>query len=968
MDTKNEILAAANTAFIDFEYASSAALRPKFVSNDSTQGRKVVSQLDEELARCESFEMSVAFITMGGIEPLLMRFRELEAKGVQGKILTTDYLAFSDPKALSKLNSFSNIEIRMYKSEENNTGFHTKGYIFHYSDGTHKALVGSSNLTSAAISENKEWNVIFSSLTRGELLLEIQHEFNSLWEASLALDSVLSTYEEMYKQKQDILRSQKIVSIEDARLEPNGMQLFFIEQFEQAIKNHEHKGLLVSATGTGKTYASAFAVRDLSPKRALFLVHREQVLRTSMQSYKRVFGSTKTLGLFAGNTHEADEDIVFASIQTISKDEYLHQFDPDDFELIIIDEVHRAGAKSYQKILNYFDADFYFGMTATPDRPDGFDIYELFDHNILYEIRLQKALEDNLLCPFHYFGISDLEIEGKLPDDESSSRDFQRLTSDERVKHVLKQTEFYGYSGTRVKGLMFCSTKNEAKELSRKFNESGLMTYALTGEDSQETREEIVRRLVMKEEDPRFEFEHLDYVLTVDIFNEGIDIPEINQIVMLRPTQSPIVFVQQLGRGLRKTNDKEFVVVLDFIGNYSNNFMIPIALSGDRSYNKDSIRRYVMEGTRVLPGSSSIHFDSVSREQIFSSIDRAKTGRPFLRAKYTELKNKLGRVPSLCDFERLGEIDPQLFIKNQKSYYRFLADFEPDAPNFNEQQHKVLEFISRYLTDGIRLHELLILKEISKNNSVNFENLNEELERYEADPLDIDTYSSCKALLNKGFYSSSTWRGYDDISFVNLGSKQDDQIFVSDNLNNLLANSQFRDAYDDVIEYGILRYQNIYAQNRGKLKRYAKYTRSQVCRALNWSADEGSTIFGYKTKHDTCPIFVTYKKAETISDSAKDEDHFINGQLVSWMTRSNRSLDSDEVQKIIHAQEKGIEIHLFVKKSDDEGTDFYYMGQAFVQESTQTTISTEKGNLPIVNICFRLDQPVRDDIYSYFTE
>ena len=266
----------------------------------------------------------------------------------------------------------------------------------------------------------------------------------------------------------------------------------------------------------------------------------------------------------------------------------------------------------------------------------------------------------------------------------------------------------------------------------------------------------------------------------------------------------------------------------------------------------------------------------MSREQIFASIDRTKTGRPFLRAKYTELKNKLGRVPTLCDFERLGEIDPRLFIQNQKSYHRFLVDFEPDAPRFSEQQHKVLEFISRFLADGIRLNELLILKEISDKSTVSYESLKEEIMQYHSTPLDKGSFASSKALLSKGFFTSSTWRGYSDISFVDLSAQTEEELLISRNLDRLLEDQDFRAAFNDVVDYGIMRYQNIYAQNVGKLKQYAKYTRSQVCRALDWGADEGSTIFGYKTKHNTCPIFVTYKKDDSISDSTKYEDHFIN--------------------------------------------------------------------------------------------
>ena len=226
-------------------------------------------------------------------------------------------------------------------------------------------------------------------------------------------------------------------------------------------------------------------------------------------------------------------------------------------------------------------------MTATPDKRDdnldGRNIYEIFNHQIAYEIRLQDAMEEDLLCPFHYFGITDLEViadAGKSKQDKIEN--FQYLTSDERALNVMKQAEFFGYSGERVKGLIFCSRIDEARILSEKFNSKGWRTLVLSGNDSEETRVEAIERLAGDERE-----DALDYIISVDIFSEGVDVPEINQVIMLRPTESPIVFIQQLGRGLRKAEEKEYVVVLDFIGNYRNNFMIPIALSGDLSYNKD---------------------------------------------------------------------------------------------------------------------------------------------------------------------------------------------------------------------------------------------------------------------------------------------------------------------------------------------------------------------------------------------
>lgn len=387
----------------------------------------------------------------------------------------------------------------------------------------------------------------------------------------------------------------------------------------------------MTRAGTGKTYASAFAMRELGFKKVLFLVHRNQIAKQALQSYRRVFGNTVTMGMVSGalGKMETDKDYIFATIQTLCKDENLEKFSPDYFDAVIYDEAHHTSAKSYKRVMEYFSPRLSIGMTATPDKRDdnleGRNIYQIFNHNIAYEIRLQQAMEEDLLCPFHYFGITDLEV---ITDDMASFSkrkgshkedltNFRYLVSDKRVEYVLEQAKYYGYSGTRVKGLIFCSRIEEAKELSAKFNQRGLRTMALSGADSEIVRSDAVLRLTMEEEDATEEMQPLDYIISVDIFSEGTDVPEINQVIMLRPTTSPIVFIQQLGRGLRKAESKEYVVVLDFIGNYKNNFMIPIALSGDRSYNKDTIRRYVMEGSRVIPGSSSIHFDEISKKKIY---------------------------------------------------------------------------------------------------------------------------------------------------------------------------------------------------------------------------------------------------------------------------------------------------------------------------------------------------------------
>ena len=445
----------------------------------------------------------------------------------------------------------------------------------------------------------------------------------------------------------------------------------------------------LTRAGTGKTYASAFAMRELGFKRVLFLVHRGQLARQTKKSYEKVFAKSVTMGLVGGGYHEYDKDYIFATVQTLNRDSHLMEYQPNDFDCIILDEAHHSSADTYQKVMNYFKPKLWLGMTATPDKRDdniaGKNIYEIFHYQIAYEIRLQQAMEENMLCPFHYFGISDVSLlsDKQINVKKMQERDFNMLTGDERVKHIIEQANYFGYSGQKVKGLIFCSRIDESVALSNKFNqtinqETGTFyrTIALNGDTSEEERQSAFERLAMNEEDATEEVTPLDYIFSVEILNEGVDIVEVNQVIMLRPTQSPIVFIQQLGRGLRKADGKEFVVILDFIGNYNNNFMIPIALSGDRSYNPDTIRKYVISGNNTIPGASTVHFDEIAKEKIFASIDKIKGMKIIIKDSYVSLKNRLGRVPYLLDFYENGEVDPLVIIREYKTYQNFLEAVE----------------------------------------------------------------------------------------------------------------------------------------------------------------------------------------------------------------------------------------------------------------------------------------------------
>lgn len=961
-----------NTAFVDKEYSSNLAYKPQFISNNYKEGRKVLSSIEDELLSCKEFFISVAFITMGGVTPLLQTLKELERRHIPGKILTTDYQNFSEPRALRKLAELSNITLKMYRTGEAQEGFHTKGYVFK-NEELYKIIVGSSNLTLSALTKNREWNTKVVSTDQGEYVDDLMSEFTDLWNSKYAVtyDDFIEEYSLSYRviQKQrKIAKEARIPSLEQYKLQPNSMQLGFIANLEKIREAGESKALLISATGTGKTYASAFALREENTKKALFLVHREQIAKQAIASYKKVFGNTRTFGLLSGNSKDFDADYLFSTMQMMAKPEILCKFQRDEFETIIIDEAHRTGAASYQNIMQYFTPEFWLGMTASPERTDSFDVYEAFDHNIAYEIRLQQALEENLLCPFHYFGITDIQIDGETVDEETGLKDFNKLTCDERVDYVIEQMEYYGYCGPCPKGLIFCSSKKEANVLSEKFNERGYRTLALTGDDSQERREQAVERLVLDNGEDK-----LDYIFTVDIFNEGVDIPEINQVIMLRPTESPIVFVQQLGRGLRKADDKEYVVILDFIGNYKNNFMIPIALSGDRSYNKDNIRRYVLEGERIIPGSSTIHFDEISRKRIFAAIDSANfSDIKLIRENYKNLKNKLGHIPALKDFDKYGEMDVLRIFDNSSlgSYYKFLIKYEKEyTVRLSPPEEKMIEFISKKLASGKRIHELALLNLMLTYGRGVFSLWKSKLSADFGIKLQEKTIKNVVNVMTNGFSSGTGKRTYADCIFLEKTGGGDYDI--SDEFEIMLKNQEFFKILKELVEFGISRYEENYSHRYQDTSfvLYQKYTYEDVCRLLEWENNEVPLNLGgykYDRKTKTFPVFINYDKEDDIQDTIKYEDHFESPNRLIAISKQSRTKASEDVQNFLHAQERGIDVELFVRKNKDDkiSKEFYYLGRMCATGKATEFImaNTDK---TAVEIEWELDTPVREDIYEY---
>ena len=979
--TLTQLQEGLTTAYIDGTAAANLAYKPAFVSNNPEEGKKVISVIEDELMKCDQFQISVAFITMGGITPLLQTLKELEKRQIPGQILTTNYLNFSEPRALKKLQELSNITLKMYDVDRADQGFHTKGYIFKKEE-IYRIIIGSSNITSAALTKNKEWNTKIVSTEQGEIAQEIVKEFYQLWDSKYALS--FDDFYENYKQKYEIIKKQRKIAKQDEisstakyKLEPNSMQVGFITNLRKIVEAGENRALLISATGTGKTYASAFAMRELGFNRVLFLVHRSTLAKQALASFRNVFEDKKSMGIVGAGYSDYDADYIFAMVETLHKEGNLRKFAPEEFDCIVLDEAHHSPANTYQKVMEYFKPKLFLGMTATPDKRDDGDasknVYELFHYQIAYEIRLQQAMEEDLLCPFHYFGISDISVvtDEQMKARNISEEDFGKLTSDERVRHVIEQAKYYGYSGDRVKGLIFCSRNRECEELSAKFNALGYRTIALSGDNKEKEREKAFERLAMNEEDATDEMQPLDYIFSVDILNEGVDIVEVNQVIMLRPTQSPIVFIQQLGRGLRKAENKEYVVILDFIGNYNNNFMIPVALSGDRTYNADTIRKYVISGNNTIPGASTVHFDEIAKEKIFNSIDKIKGMRSIIKESYISLKNRIGRTPLLFDFYEQGEIDPLVIIREYKTYCQFLEAVEKGKyfSKLTDHEKLILDYLSKTILSGVRPSELFLLQKLLTKKTFSVDEVQKELKRLlDYNITDQEMGESVKVLQGCFTSKDEEYQKYKTIEIMDYDEKQGVRCFAS--YANCLLDSEFNTQVKDIINVGLARYRDKYAH--GKVEQtpfvlYEKYSRRDVSLLMNCGKDMSSTMYGMSRIGDDVFIFITYHKEEAeegknYADGKPDyADAFEDNLIFKWDSQIGKDNSSPYMQKVLTAPRK----HLLVKKSDAE-TSFYYMGQFDIVESADSQKEDNNGKMkPIAKVTMKMHHPVREDLLRY---
>jgi superfamily II DNA or RNA helicase len=963
------------SGLLNFDPDDQTNLAPTLVLNEHNGGQKVLSYVLNSIEQCIHFRFAVAFITTSGVACIHQTLKDAVARGCTGEILVSQYLNFSDPLAIERLRQFRGVNVRFTNEDD----FHGKLYFFAFKNFS-RLLLGSSNLTQAALGKNTEINLNLSISNTSGLHQQVSTNLDNWIKNTQPInDAELASYAETWKQQRDLRLPSKLLApifkepSHFVAIKANSMQIEALKKLQEVRDNGYQRTLVISATGTGKTVLSALDVKNFGAKRLLFVVHRLNIAKKAMLEYRKVFGASKTMGLYSGNdTSGLNADFIFATVQTIKSDHHLSRFDPETFDYIIIDESHHAGALTYQKILGHFRPKFLLGMTATPERTDGFNIFELFDYSIAYEIRLHDALKANLLAPFHYFGVSDITLDGVALGDKAQ---FNKLISPLRVNHIIKALKEYGCSDGVPRGLVFCSKVEEANQLAQLFNEANINSVSLSGINSEAEREAAIQQL--ESQDPA---NRISYIFTVDIFNEGIDIPSVNQVVMLRPTESAIIFVQQLGRGLRKTDLKEYLTVIDFIGNYESNFLVPAALFGDASFNKDKLRRLMAAGSNLMPGESSISFDRIAKERIFNSISKAKVdGRKALVSDYELLKFRLGRHPKMLDFLNQNQRDPFQYVKNYGSLlnYRLTLDSKNHvAPILL----KLLRYLSEFVFDGIRPEESIIFLQLQNGSvDVTYKTIKDDVEnRFGYRPTDATITSALHSLNLKfitevvnGKHTSIADRwGYSIIH--SEGSK----IFCGDTLKVLLEDKLTDEYLIDAAEYSIEKFIEDFRLEDfvDGFKRGSKYSRRDVFRILRWSQNPNAqNVGGYIVSSDKtqCPIFVNYHKDESITDTTKYEDYFESTSSLIYMSKNRRTLSSPDVKAISNQIVNNMRIPIFVKKSNDEGFSFYFLGDGSAQADrfVETTMATDSNSVvSVVQMTLKLDKPITVDLFKYITD
>ena len=872
-----------------------------------------LATIQSNLRQCNAFSFSVSFIKKAGLDLLRNDIAAAVERGAKGKVITSTYQNFTDIESLrwfmNLASSASNFEchlddesfydIRTYSAN----GFHTKGYIFEF-DERAEIIIGSSNITRYALLRNIEWDLVVNCPKDSEVYINSLREFDYLWNQTYKLDSErISIYSG--KISYAIESWDMDYELSGHNIVPNYMQRKALKELNRNRALGVQRSLVISATGSGKTFLAAFDALNFGPKRLLYVVHEGSILSRSLETFETVFAGQKTCGKFSGEAKETEADFLFATNVSMCKS--LDIFKKDEFDYIIIDECHHAVAETYKKIIDYFEPEFLLGLTATENRMDNKDVVEIFDNNIPFELRLRDAIINDLIVPFHYYGIRDELVDYGLSD-SSERRLIAQMSDAGNCDFIRQQIEKHRKPGEKLKALAFCRNIQHARMMAE--NLKGFYhTAYLTGKNKTGER-------IKAFNDLQSETKNLEILFAVDILNEGVDIPGVNMVLFLRPTESSTIFIQQLGRGLRKFPGKDYVTILDFIGNnYRRSVHIALAL-GSLSRNsileKKLLKSMVLNDFKPLGLDEygvEIKIDDLSKEQIIENIEGENfNSLKYMKADYMNFKNYLNTssYPKHLDYLN-SDYAPNLlkFMKIRiggkitGSYYNFLKGIEElGLPLFSEQQVKVINYLSNQLP-LVRRHEYVIVEQLlSGHKSKDYLKtiLASELPNFEDEQME----HALRFLM------------------------ENEAVSINENIVSLACEieKEFVEYINDLINYGISDFKARYrGESEDSFLMWQDYRVDQVqLKILN---NPGDIMKGTFYKDGNMYVFAGLKKDRAEDDPLNYKDKFLSSDVFQWESIANIGKAEEQRQK------DAKKVHVFVRKVKSENgitLPFTYVG------------------------------------------